>query len=91
MYCFKTMPALIHARAFPAGVVLQLFAALSPGAPALRASDFSWPRLWSGFLLNNAALPFAAAATLASPAVVWSGVRYHKRGGRVVRVERLAG
>jgi hypothetical protein len=70
-------------------VVLQLFAALSPGAPALQPRDFSWPRLWAGFLLNNAALPAAAAATLASPAVVWSGVRYRKRGGRVVRVERV--
>ena len=71
-------------------MALQLFAALSPGAPALRAADFSWPRLWAGFLLNNAALPVAAAATLALPAVTWSGVRYRKRGGRVVRVERLA-
>ncbi|KAK9841846.1 hypothetical protein WJX81_007075 [Elliptochloris bilobata] len=71
-------------------VVLELFAALSPGAPALRARDFTWPRLWVGFLLNNAALPVAAVATLALPGVVWSGVRYRKRGGRVVRVERLA-
>ncbi len=45
-------------------------------------------QVWAGFLANNAVLPVCATYTFLAPHVDWSGSRYWKRRGRVVRVQR---
>ncbi len=80
------MHAMTPSAWFSAGVILQLFSELSPGQGASKEL-FCWRKVWAAFLFTNAVLPLCAAYTWLAPDVVWSGVRYHKRGGRIVRVQ----
>lgn len=71
-----------------AGVILHLFAVLDPAHQRVRPS-YNWAKLWLGFCITNAVLPLCALYTFVKPQVVWSGVQYWKRGGRIVKVQHL--
>ncbi len=45
--------------------------------------------MWLGFLINNTVLPLCVVYTVMQPHVDWSGVRYFKSQGLIVRVELL--
>ena len=47
--------------------------------------------MWLGFLLNNIFILPCMLYTKLSSRVVWLGVEYARRDGRVVRVSRPAG
>jgi len=71
------------------GVVMELLLALHPQAPhPPTLSAFSWPQVAAGFFATNALVPICALYTVVQPAITWSGTRYWKRGGRIVRVQR---
>ena len=59
--------------------------------PAGGAAAFDWVKLWAAWLLESSVLPLCMAYTFACAHVDWSGVRYHRQHGRVVRVARRAG
>ncbi|KAG2488516.1 hypothetical protein HYH03_013019 [Edaphochlamys debaryana] len=81
--------AVAHAAlVFMTAEILGLFAVLSPSAPPIPLSAFSWARLWAGLLGSNAALPLVMAATYLSPTVEWAGVTYRKHRGRVTPIAR---
>ncbi len=42
----------------------------------------------AGFFATNMLVPLCAAYTVVRPTITWSGTRYWKQGGRVVRVQR---
>ena len=44
----------------------------------------------AGFLATNALVPLCAAYTVLRPDITWSGTRYWKRNGRIMRVRREA-
>lgn len=46
-------------------------------------------QLWMGFYLNNLLVPPCMLYTYLTSAVVWSGVKYEKRAGKVVSVEEV--
>ncbi len=69
-----------------AGVILDLFTILELGQRRPSIAHFSWIKLWLAFWISNALLPVCAACTWLKPDVVWSGVRYHKKDGRIVKV-----
>ncbi len=57
-----------------------------PPAPRRPPPAFHWPRLWAAFVGANALLPLCLAYTFATRHVVWAGIRYERRRGRVVKV-----
>ena len=60
------------------------FIVMSAAVAYLKASC---AQVWLGFLMNNAILPLCMVYTVVQPHIDWSGVRYYKSKGRVVRVE----
>lgn len=70
-----------------ADVIMNLFSALDHGQRRAQMGQFNWVKLWLGFCISNAVLPMCAAYTWFMPDIVWSGVRYYKHNGRVVRVQ----
>lgn len=54
-----------------------------PGAEAVR---FCWWRLGLGLLLNNALVPVCLVVTFLRPSIVWAGIRYTIRDGKVALV-----
>lgn len=73
-------------RSTPAEVLL-LLRMLGPGRPPITPAHFSWTKLWAALLVENLLIPFCMAYTAYSPYIVWSGVRYCKQGGKVVRAK----
>lgn len=69
-----------------AGVILDLFCELNPRLARPQLETFHWAKLWAAFVASNALLPFCMAYTFCTTHIDWSGVRYWRRGGRVVRV-----
>jgi len=67
--------------------MLALFESLSPARRQAMPAKFNWAMLWLGFGISNALLPICALYTRLQPDVVWSGVCYTKRHGRVTRVK----
>jgi hypothetical protein len=67
--------------------VLQLFRVLSPtaGDQVLRPR-ISLTLLWLGWALENAVLPFCMLYSFCCDRIVWGGITYHKKGGRVCKV-----
>jgi hypothetical protein len=53
-------------------------------------AQFSWLKLWMAFCISNAVLPVCAAYTWLKPDIVWSGVWYNKKNGRIVKVQHPA-
>lgn len=49
---------------------------------------FSWLKLCIGFWVANTVLPLCMLYTFASRDIEWAGVRYRRRGGKVVHVAR---
>eukprot|EP00884_Botryococcus_braunii_P015847 jgi/Botrbrau1/2946/Bobra.0026s0017.1 len=47
---------------------------------------FNWFKVWGAFFVAYALMPVCIIITWLHPHVVWSGVKYEKRKGRVVRV-----
>ncbi|KAK9803984.1 hypothetical protein WJX72_010372 [[Myrmecia] bisecta] len=70
-------------------VILDLFDQLSPASAPLPRDLFNWLKLWLGFYINNAVLPFCMLYTKLCTSVEWSGVRYAKSRGRVMQVAHL--
>lgn len=66
--------------------VLDLFCALNPALRRRQLDTFCWPKLWLGFYLNNAVMPLCIAYTFLTSHIDWSGIRYWRKGGKVVRV-----
>ncbi|KAL6776996.1 hypothetical protein ACKKBF_B19795 [Auxenochlorella protothecoides x Auxenochlorella symbiontica] len=70
---------------------LSLCEALNPRlAPGGLFPVFSWGHVAAGVLLNNAAVPVCMALTFCTSHVTWAGIRYRRKGGRVVAVEHPA-
>jgi hypothetical protein len=67
--------------------VLQLFGVLSPtaGDEALRPR-ISLTLLWLGWALENAVLPLCMLYSFCCDRIVWGGITYRKKGGRVCKV-----
>ncbi|KAI3425799.1 hypothetical protein D9Q98_007774 [Chlorella vulgaris] len=66
--------------------VMDLFCALNPKLKRQQLDTFCWPKLWLGFYVNNAVIPLCIAYTFLTKHIDWSGIRYWRQGGRVVRV-----
>lgn len=47
---------------------------------------FQWWRLWLGLILENMILPWCILYTQMCSHIVWSGITYHKRHGKVCRI-----
>lgn len=61
----------------------------APAAPPTRTGQHGripWGKVAAALLVSNALLPLCALRVVASPDVVWAGVRYRKRRGRVTRL-----
>jgi hypothetical protein len=41
----------------------------------------------AAFWITYTLVPVAAVVTLAEPTIQWAGIRYRKRGGKVVRID----
>jgi hypothetical protein len=82
--------AAVAALAAMAAAVVALLAELDPPppppAPRRAPPAFHWSRLWAAFVGANALLPLCLAYTFATRHVVWAGIRYERRRGRVVKV-----
>lgn len=68
-------------------MILDLFCELNPGLARRQLESFHWAKLWGAFVASNALLPLCMAYTFATSHIDWSGVRYWRRGGRVVGVQ----
>lgn len=68
-------------------MILDLFCELNPQLARPQLETFQWAKLWAAFVASNALLPFCMAYTFCTTHIDWSGVRYWRRGGRVVRVQ----
>jgi hypothetical protein len=67
--------------------VLRLFRVLSPDASAeVLQPRISLCMLWLGWVLENTVLPFCMLYSFCCDRIEWGGIRYHKQGGKVVRV-----
>lgn len=73
------------------GVILDLFCELNPALDRRQLSTFHWLRCWLGFYISNAAIPLCITYTFATSHVDWSGTRYWRQGGKVVRVQHHPG
>uniref|UniRef100_A0A7S3VJX6 ceramide glucosyltransferase n=1 Tax=Dunaliella tertiolecta TaxID=3047 RepID=A0A7S3VJX6_DUNTE len=73
---------------FMTSEVLQLLAVLSPARPPIPISSFHVAYLLPALLVQCVLMPCCLAYTLLQPAVVWSGTRYFKSKGKVVKIER---
>ncbi|GIL92413.1 hypothetical protein Vretifemale_19963 [Volvox reticuliferus] len=78
------------ALVFMTAEILALFRVLSPNPVVQHVplSWFRWGRLWAAMMLSNAVLPVVMTYTYFVPTVVWGGVVYRKRGGRVTPICR---
>lgn len=58
---------------------------LSPSRPLTPRphKHFNFVKLWTAFLIESCALPFCILYTLLVPYVVWGGITYRKRQGKV--------
>lgn len=66
--------------------VLDLFCALNPALKRHQLDTFCWPKLWLAFYLNNAVIPLCIAYTFMTSHIDWSGIRYWRKRGKIVRV-----
>jgi hypothetical protein len=67
--------------------VLQLFRVLSPAAgDDVLQPHISLALLWLGWVLENAILPWCMLYCFCCDRIVWGGITYHKKGGRVCSV-----
>ncbi|GLI66855.1 hypothetical protein VaNZ11_010841 [Volvox africanus] len=75
---------------FMTAEILALFRVLSPNpvVPHVSLSWFRWGRLWAAMMLSNVVLPVVMAYTYFTPTVVWGGVVYRKRRGKVAPICR---
>ncbi|GMH45669.1 hypothetical protein BSKO_13632 [Bryopsis sp. KO-2023] len=44
-------------------------------------------KVWLGMLVTNGLLPICALYTFLEPTVSWSGLKYYRRNGKIIRVE----
>ncbi|KAF5834628.1 nucleotide-diphospho-sugar transferase [Dunaliella salina] len=88
MAAMSTYICLTMCAAVALGEVLQLLAVLSPARPPIPVSAFRLAYLLPALLVLCMLMPCCFAYTLLQPAVVWSGTRYFKSKGKVVRIER---
>lgn len=68
-------------------VVCRLLHVLSPDKPAVPEDIISGWRVWLAILLERALVPLCVAITMWHSDIEWSGFRYRKSRGRVVRVD----
>lgn len=66
--------------------MLDLLCTLNPSLKRAQLDTFCWPKLWAGFFLANALIPLAIAYTFCTRHIDWAGIRYWRRGGKVVAV-----
>ena len=73
------------------GIVCSVLEAQDPSSlpPHHLRSRFHWGTLWVGFILGNAIVPVCMAYTFATNHIVWSGVRYRRKQGKVVHVQHV--
>lgn len=62
----------------------------SGGSAAIlaQAAPLCWLRVWAGILIESLVLPYCVTYTLATSDIVWAGITYRKRRGRVTVVAR---
>lgn len=66
----------------------ELCSVLSPENKPIDLSHIGFWKFTLAYLCYAPLIPAAAAATLASSSIVWSGVRFDIRGGRVMAMNR---
>lgn len=70
-------------------VEIQLCNMLSPEGPRVSLRSYNWGLIFLAMLVDNFLYPISAIRSHFSQTINWSGIRYHLKGGKVRKIERL--
>ncbi|CAN6470176.1 unnamed protein product [Victoria cruziana] len=70
-------------------VEIHLCNMLSPEEPPVSLGSYNWGLVFLAMLVDNFLYPISAFRSHFSQSINWSGVRYHLKHGRVVKIDRM--
>ncbi|CAM8887245.1 unnamed protein product [Rhodiola kirilowii] len=69
-------------------IEVQLCNMLSPEAPRLSLASYNWCLILIAMVVDNFLYPISAIRSHFSQSINWSGIRYHLRNGKIVKIDR---
>ncbi|KAL7597921.1 hypothetical protein Lser_V15G25662 [Lactuca serriola] len=69
-------------------IEVELCNMLSPESPTLSLKSYNWFLVFVAMLVDNFFYPISAFCSHFSQSVIWSGIRYYLRRGKIVKIER---
>ncbi|KAL6974459.1 hypothetical protein U1Q18_028642 [Sarracenia purpurea var. burkii] len=72
-------------------IEVQLCNLLSPEMPPLSLASYNWCLVFIAMLVDNFLYPISAMHSHFSQSIDWSGIQYHLKDGKIIKIDRSKG